>query len=158
MGWKAFAVLYDDEDEYSSAMTDQLLVDARPLQLQLRATASVRRASGNPYEEALNSLQSSEVNIFVAVLYNQDILGVLKLAKDKSILGAGTVWLLSDAATVSGAMQYASTFGLDSSTAMNLLDGMFSFMASPRGTSGYARYTAELQTQNISECENDIFN
>eukprot|EP00966_Prymnesium_polylepis_P253720 5863971-Prymnesium_polylepis.1 len=90
MGWKAFAVVYDDEDEYSSAMTDQLLVDSRPLQLQLRATASVRRTSDNPYEDAVNALQSSEVNIFVAVLYNQDILGVLQLAKEKGLLGAGT--------------------------------------------------------------------
>ena len=155
-GWRRFSVLHAN-DAYATAYAEGLRTNSVSTGLTVVASASYEKDLSSTYEKAVTIIRDSGVNVFVCIAWDQDLIGLLKLASEQGILTTGYVWLGGDTLSV-GAADYAGSFAVSRDAALQMLDGLLTFLPSARGTAGYARYTAELQKHNISECENDFFN
>ena len=152
LGWRKASLLFDPDEPWSASFAEGLQVDSLTFSVRILTAARFTSGASSSYASAVQLLKDSGTNIFVCAAMDADLLAILQIAQQQGILGKGYVWL--GAATLEGSLQYAT----DPVAAMQLLEGMFTFQASPLGTAGYSRYTASLNAQAMSECANDMFN
>ena len=157
LGWRRFSVLFDEGDAYSKGLVDGLTRFASINSVDIRALAAYKASTRASFSPAVAEVKASGVNIFMALMADHSVLGILTEARKQNILGSGYAWLLTDVST-SSAINYAASYNLSTAYALSLLNGLLLFKFSPVGTAGYERYASSFQQQELSTCQTDLFN
>ena len=90
---------------FSNAYAEGLRSNAGGAGLEVVAAASYEMQIESTYEPAIARLRDANVNIIVAIIWNQDALGLLKLAKQYGLVGTGKVWIVPDTVAPGDALQ-----------------------------------------------------
>ena len=148
--WAAIGVVTDRYDLYASAYADQIREHAPTYGVAVIASPTFIEQNEESQQEAVRTLATSRVNVFVAVVVDRDAPTLFAAADAQGLLSAGYVWIVGDALTSSAAQ----------GATMSHLSGLLQFYSSASASGeGFLRFKdawGQLSTAR-GDCNNSIF-
>ena len=100
------STVFQANEEYANNYAEGMRTNAGAAGLEVAVVASYTMQQPDTYAPAIGLLRDAGVNIIMAVAWTEDMLGLLRLAREAGILGTGFAWIVPDTLNAKNALTF----------------------------------------------------
>eukprot|EP00965_Chrysotila_dentata_P049785 1650605-Pleurochrysis_carterae.AAC.3 len=115
-------------------------------------TASYEAAIEATYSLACAKVKAAGVNIVFATVLQSDLVGLMQAAESASLWGEGYAWVLAQHMNTDALVASASAVSLSRQSVVSLLDGLLTFVDSPRHSEGFSSFSRAIANSSSLVC------